>query len=412
MESLIEVGGEMGTLIYLPTFKEIIMILVALFLIYISIIKKYEPLLLLPIGIGILLVNLPFSPLRETGSIFDLLFKFGIKTEVFPLLIFISIGAMIDFKPLIEKPWMVVFGIAGQFGIFGAMIVALLMGFTLFQGASIGIIGSADGPTSIFVTSKLAPEILGPVTLAAYSYMALVPLIQPPIMRILTTKRERRVKMDTERVKVTSLMEKVFPYLIIITSSFVSPMSIPLVGFLMFGNILSTSGVTDFLAKAAKEYLSGIVTLFLGVSVGSTMKGEVFLTKETLLIFLLGLVAFSLSTVVGVLIGKVLRIFGLKVNPLIGAAGLSSFPMSARLVHQIGREENKHNFLLMHAIGANTSGQIASVVAGGVLLELVLKYGNATGVSVGLNILLFGMLKVFVVLSLIGIITYILRKLI
>ncbi len=401
----------MGNFLYLPTIKELIMIAVGLSLVFISVKKKYEPLLLLPIGIGILLVNLPFSPLRETGSIFDILFRYGIKNELFPLLIFISIGAMIDFKPLIEKPWMVVFGAVGQFGIFGAMIIALLLGFTLFQSASIGIIGSADGPTSIFVTSKLAPKILGPVTLAAYSYMALVPLIQPPIMKFLTTERERKVRMDTERVKVSPFMEKLFPYLIIIISAVVSPMSIPLVGFLMFGNILSTSGATDMLAKAAKEYLSGIVTLFLGIAVGSTMKASIFLTRETLLIFILGLVAFSLSTVVGILLGKLLLLFGIKVNPLIGAAGLSSFPMSARLVHQIGREEDKHNFLLMHAIGANTSGQIASVVAGGVLLELVMKYGNTGGIGIGLNILLLGMLKVFIVLSLIGIITYILRKL-
>ncbi|MGB9553026.1 MAG: sodium ion-translocating decarboxylase subunit beta [bacterium] len=236
----------MEGIIFLPTWQEMVMILVGLVLVAVSIIKKYEPLLLLPIGIGILLVNLPYSPLKEAGSILDFLFQYGIKTEIFPLLIFISIGAMMDFRPLVERPWLIVFGAIAQMGIFATMIVALLLGFNLFQSASIGVIGSADGPTSIYVTAQLAPELIGSVSLAAYSYMALVPIIQPPIMRLLTTKKERKVRMEVGSVPVSTTVLKIFPYMILILSALLSPMSIPLIGFLMFGNILATSGVTWF----------------------------------------------------------------------------------------------------------------------------------------------------------------------
>ena len=396
----------MEGLIYLPSWKEAIMILIGLLLAFFAVYKKYEPLLLLPIGIGILLVNLPFSPLREVGSFTDLLFQYGIKNEVLPLLIFVSIGAMMDFRPLLEKPWLIVFGAIGQIGIFGSMIVAILFGFSLFQAASIGVIGSADGPTSIVVASQLAPQILGTITLAAYSYMALVPLIQPPIMRLLTTKKERKTRMEIGSVKVSDTMIKIFPYLITILVGFLSPMAIPLIGTLMFGNILATSGVTDMLAKTAKETLAGLVTLLLGIAVGSTMQAEIFLRWDTLLIFALGLLAFMLSTAIGVLVAKGLRAVGVSVNPLIGAAGLSSFPMSARLVHQIGQAEDRHNYLLMHAASANVSGQIGSVLAGGVLLDLCLRYGNIPGVGVGLQILLVGMGKVLLALAIIGILIY------
>jgi oxaloacetate decarboxylase beta subunit len=296
-------------------------------------------------------------------------------------------------------------------GIFATLIVALLLGFNLFQSASIGVIGSADGPTSIYVTAQLAPELIGSVSLAAYSYMALVPIIQPPIMRLFTTKKERRVRMEIGSVPVSTTVLKIFPYMILILSALLSPMSIPLIGFLMFGNILATSGVTDSLAKAARETLSGLVTLFLGIAIGSSMKAEVFLKVDTLLIFLLGLVAFALGTAFGVLLGKLLHAFGLKINPLVGAAGLSSFPMSARLVHQMGQAEDKQNYLLMFAASANVSGQIGSVLAGGALLELVSRFGNSSSIKVGLEILLMGMAKVLGALLLIGLFIYLLRKL-
>ncbi|MCX5977159.1 MAG: sodium ion-translocating decarboxylase subunit beta [Coprothermobacterota bacterium] len=399
----------MENFIYLPTLKQAVMILVGLLLTYLAVRQKYEPLLLLPIGIGILLVNLPLSPLAETGSFLDLLFQYGVVNEFFPLLIFISIGAMMDFRPLLEKPWLIIFGAVGQIGIFGSMIVALLLGFSLFEAASIGVIGSADGPTSIFVTSLLAPQILGTVTLAAYSYMALVPIIQPPIMRLLTTKKERMVRMEISAVKINDGMIKTFPYMIVILTSFLSPMSIPLIGALMFGNILATSGVTEMLAKTAKETLAGLVTLLLGIAVGSTMKADIFLRADTLLIFALGLLAFALSTAIGILVGKGLHAAGLKVNPLIGAAGLSSFPMSARLVHIMGQKEDRHNYLMMPAASANVSGQIGSVLAGGVLLDLALRFGNISSVWVGVQILLQGMGKVLLALVLIGICIYLLR---
>jgi sodium ion-translocating decarboxylase beta subunit len=397
--------------IVLPSLKEAIMILIGLLLAYLAITKKYEPLLLLPIGIGILLVNLPLSPLRETGSFLDLLFQYGVRNEFLPLLIFISIGAMMDFRPLLEKPWLIVFGAIGQIGIFGSMIVALLLGFSLFEAASIGVIGSADGPTSIVVASQLAPQILGTITLAAYSYMALVPLIQPPIMRLLTTKGERLTRMPLGVVKVNDTLIRLFPYLIIILASFLSPMSIPLIGTLMFGNILATSGVTEMLAKTAKETMAGLVTLLLGIAVGSTMQADVFLRADTLLIFALGLLAFALSTAVGVLVAKGMRALGIHVNPLVGAAGLSSFPMSARLVHQLGQAEDKHNYLLMPASSTNVAGQIGSVLAGGVLLDLSLRFGDVSSVAVGVQILLIGMGKVLLALALIGVLIYLFGRL-
>lgn len=400
----------MEGILSLPTWKELLMIAIALALVAVAIVKKYEPLLLVPIGIGILLVNLPYSPLKESGSLLEFLFRYGIKTEFFPLLIFISIGAMMDFRPLIERPWLIAFGAIAQMGIFATMIVALLLGFNLFQSASIGVIGSADGPTSIYVTAKLAPELIGSVSLAAYSYMALVPIIQPPIMRLLTTKRERKVRMEIGSVSVNPSLLKIFPYTILLLSAILSPMSIPLIGFLMFGNILQTSGVTESLAKAARDVLSGVVTLFLGIAIGSSMVAEAFLKVETLLIFLLGLIAFALGTAFGVLLGKLLFALGLKVNPLVGAAGLSSFPMSARIVHQMGQKEDKQNYLLMFAASANVSGQIGSVLAGGALLDLVSRYGNVSSLKVGLEILLLGMAKVLGALLLIGLLIYLLRK--
>jgi len=400
--------------LFLPDAGEAAMIVFGLALIAFAVRKGYEPLLLLPIGLGMVLVNLPASPMREVDSFLGILYRFGIANEFFPLLIFIAIGAMLDFKPLLERPWLVVFGAAGQVGIFGALLAALIVGFPLFEAASIGVIGTADGPTSIVVASRLAPRIVGSVTLAAYSYMALVPLIQPPIMRLMTTRRERLVRMSTQDdsgAAVTSTLLKIFPYTIILISAMLSPLSIPLIGTLMFCNILATSGVTESLASAARNTLSSLVTLFLGIAVGSTMKAEIFLQTETLLIFGLGLLAFIVSTAFGVGLGKILHALGVKVNPLIGAAGLSSFPMSARLVQQLGREEDRNNFLLMHAVSANVSGQIGSVLAGGVLLDLCLRSGDTQGVSQGLSILAGGMGKVLLGLVMIGLTIQVLKGL-
>lgn len=398
-------------MIAIPGPGEALMILFGILLVFFAIRKKYEPLLLLPIGVGILMMNLPFSPMREENSILSLLYRHGIANELFPLLIFVSIGAMMDFRPLMERPWLVVFGVAGQIGIFGSLVAALLLGFRLFEAASIGVIGTADGPTSIVVTSRLAPGILGPVTLAAYSYMALVPLIQPPVMRLLTTPAERTARMDATVREVPPLLVKLFPYILTILAGLLSPMSIPLIGMLMFGNMLATSGVTDTLSNAARTTLSGLVTLFLGLAVGSTMKADVFLRAETLLIFGLGLLAFMISTAVGVLLGKLLRLAGMRVNPLIGAAGLSSFPMSARLVQQIGREADRGNFLLMHAASANVSGQIGSVLAGGVLLDLCLRAGDVSGVRAGVEILLVGMGRVMAGLAMVALFIHALKSL-
>lgn len=378
------------------------MIVFGLLLCFFAVRKKYEPLLLLPIGLGIVLVNLPISPMREDGSILGILYNVGIRNELFPLLIFVSIGAMMDFRPLIERPWLVIFGAIGQIGIFGSMLVALMLGFRLFEAASIGVIGTADGPTSIFVTSLLAPRVLGPVTLAAYSYMAMVPLIQPPIMRLLTTHKERSVSMSGGDAEAPQVLLRLFPWIITILAGLLSPMSIPLIGMLMFGNILATSGATESLAVSARQVLSGLVTLFLGIAVGSKMTAEVFFRTDTLLIFGLGLFAFAFSTALGVLLGKLLHALGLRVNPLIGAAGLSSFPMSARLVQQLGREEDRGNFLLMHAASANVSGQIGSVLAGGILLDMCLRSGDSAGVQIGASMLLEGMGKVLLGLALIG----------
>ncbi len=401
----------MENLVFIPGYKEAVMILIGFFLIWVCVRKNYEPLLLLPIGIGIVLVNLPSSPLRAEDSILALMFEKGVKNDIFPLLIFISIGAMMDFKPLVQRPWLVVFGAAGQIGIFATTILAVVFGYSIRQAASIGIIGSADGPTSIFVSSKLAPELLGLITLAAYSYMALVPLIQPPIMKALTTKGERRVKMPVSTFVVSRTLEKLFPYIILIVSGIFCPMSVPLIGFLMFGNILNTSGVTDMLAKAAKDYLSGLVTLFLGIAVGSSMTAQSFLRVDTLVIFFLGLFAFAFSTAFGVFLGKIMLLFKVRINPLIGAAGLSSFPMSARLVHQIGQEADKTNYLLMHAASANVSGQLASVIAGGVLIDLVMKYAPAgdfsgNSLQMALKILLLGMGRVFFIMAVVSLLIY------
>lgn len=349
-----------------------LMIAVGAVLVALAIIKEYEPVLLLPIGFGCILANIPMTGMTEGMGLFAVLYKAGISTELFPLLIFVGVGAMIDFSPLLAQPRMVLLGAAGQFGIFGTLILATLLGFPLNQAASIGVIGAIDGPTSIFVASKLAPELLAPIAVAAYSYMSLIPIIQPPIMRLMTTREERRIRMEYAPKPVSRRALIIFPIAITLVAGLLVPDSTPLISMLMLGNLLRESGVVDRLRKAAENEIINVSTLFLGLVVGSTMTASSFLNWETLGIMLLGLLAFVLDTVAGLLFGKLMSaLSGRKINPLIGAAGISAFPMAGRLVAQIAQEEDFENFILMHAMGANTAGQLGSVMAGGVLLALV-----------------------------------------
>lgn len=350
----------------------LLMMGVAGLLIYLAVRKGIEPVLLLPIGVGILLANLPLTGLGEEGGFFHLLQEAGLRTELFPLLIFIGIGAMIDFGSLLERPWTVFLGAAAQFGIFGTLLLAMALGFPLNEAASIGIIGSADGPTSIYVASILAPHMLGPVAVAAYSYMALVPIIQPPVMRLLTTPEERKIRMPTGTRSVSRPMRVLFPIVAVVVAGLIAPKAVPLIGMLMFGNLMRESGVVERLSSSAQNELVNIVTIFLGLTVGSTMTAAAFLQSDTLLIFAMGLVAFALGTATGVMFGKgMCYLSGRRINPLIGAAGVSAFPMSARVVQKEGLRANPYNHLLMYAVGANTAGQIASVVAGGAVVALV-----------------------------------------
>jgi sodium ion-translocating decarboxylase beta subunit len=341
-------------------------------LIYLAIAKNYEPMLLLPIGAGCILANIPGTGMSGHDGLFGILMKAGVDTEIFPLLIFVGIGAMTDFGPLLENPRMVLLGAAGQFGIFGTLLLALLLKFDMNQAASIGIIGAIDGPTSIYVSSVLAPDLLGPISVAAYSYMSLVPIIQPPIMRLLTTRQERRIRMEYSSRPVSKLTRVLFPLGVTLLTGFLVPKASPLIGMLMLGNLLRESGVVERLVGASSNEIANVVTLLLGLTIGSTMTAERFLRLDTLLILLLGIVAFALDTAAGVLFGKLLNVLtGGKFNPLIGAAGISAFPMSARVVQRVGQEEDFNNHLLMHAMGANTAGQIGSVMAGGVVLALL-----------------------------------------
>ena len=353
---------------------DVIMMAIGGLLIYLAVAREYEPMLLLPIGVGAILVNLPLTGIGDEHGILGMVYRVGIETELFPLLIFVGIGAMTDFGPLLENPKMALLGAAGQFGIFGTLMLALYLGFPLNEAASIGVIGAIDGPTAIYVSMKLAPNLLGPIVVAAYSYMSLVPIIQPPVMRLLTTERERRVKMPYTTRGVSRPIRVLFPIIVTILTSFLAPAASPLISMLMFGNLLSASGVVERLSNAAKNELTNIVTIFLGLAVGSTMTATAFLKTETLLILGMGLLAFVLDTVGGVLFGKLMYLLsGGKFNPLIGAAGISAFPMSARVVQKVGQETDKQNYLLMHAMGANTAGQLGSVVAGGILLALVMQ---------------------------------------
>ena len=348
-------------------------------LISLAIKKDMEPALLLPIGFGAILVNLPFSGAvtqihngTEEVGVIDLLFNNGIANELFPLLLFVGIGAMIDFGPLLSNPKLMLFGAAAQFGIFFTFSMAALFGFEINDAASIAIIGAADGPTSIFVANYLKSNYLGAIIVAAYSYMALVPIVQPPIIRLITTKKERRIRMPYTQKEVSKLTRILFPIVITVVTGLVSPRSVALVGFLMFGNLIRECGVLNALSESAQHVLANLITLFLGITIASRMQAAEFLTAQTLLILGLGLIAFIFDTVGGVFFAKFLNLFSKKkINPMIGAAGISAFPMSARVVHKMGLAEDDQNFLLMHSIGVNVSGQIASVIAGGLILNLV-----------------------------------------
>lgn len=359
------------------TLKQMIMWGVGALLIYLAIVKEFEPALLLPMGFGAILVNFPMTGVlnqviggTEVEGILDFLFHGGITTELFPLLIFIGIGAMIDFGPLLQNPFMLLFGAAAQFGIFFTICVAgLIGGFDIKQAASIGIIGAADGPTAIFVTSQLAYDLLGPITIAAYSYMALVPIIQPFAIKLVTTKKERSIRMKYKAENVSKTTKVLFPIIITVVAGLIAPVSLPLIGFLMFGNLLRECGVLDRLSNTAQNELVNIVTILLGITIATKMTAEGFLQFKTLLIIAFGLVAFIFDTIGGVLFAKLINLFRKeKINPMIGAAGISAFPMSARVIQKMAQKEDNQNFILMYAVGANVAGQIASVIAGGLLL--------------------------------------------
>jgi len=352
--------------------QSLVMIGVSLVLFWLAIARDYEPLLLLPIGAGCLLANLPLSPLIAEDGMLKVLYDMGIRNELFPLLIFIGIGALTDFGPLLENPRMVLLGAAGQFGIFLTLILALVLGFTQKEAASIGIIGAIDGPTSIYVSGILAPHLLGPITVAAYSYMSLVPIIMPPIMRLLTTERERRIRMPYAQRTISRRTRILFPIVVTILVGTLVPFATPLIGMLMLGNLMKESGVVERLTKASSQEIANVVTLFLGLAIGSTMVGAEFLKLSTLAILVLGIVAFAVDTAAGILFAKLMNVVsGGKINPLVGAAGISAFPMAARVVQRVAHDADFENFLLMHAMGANAAGQVASVVAGGVLLALM-----------------------------------------
>jgi len=350
------------------TWQQGVMIVIGCVLIYLAIKHDMEPTLLLPMGFGAILVNLPFV---NTEAI-ETLFNAGIASELFPLLLFIGIGAMIDFGPLLSNPKMFLFGAAAQFGIFFTLFLAMLIGFGLKDAASISIIGAADGPTSIYVANYFDSQYQGAIMVAAYSYMALVPIVQPPVIRAITTKKERLIRMEYAPTAVPKIVKILFPIFVTILAGTIAPKSAELIGFLMFGNLIRECGVLDSLSGTAQNVLANLITLILGLSVAFKMQAEAFVRVETLVIIALGLVAFVFDTIGGVMFAKLLNLFSKKkVNPMVGAAGISAFPMSSRVIHKMGRQEDPDNFLLMHAAGANVSGQIGSVIAGGLIITLV-----------------------------------------
>ena len=358
------------------TWQMVVMWAVGGLLIYLAIAKQMEPSLLLPMGFGAILVNLPLSGAitqGETVGPITELFRVGMSNELFPLLLFIGIGAMIDFGPLLEKPWLMFFGAAAQFGIFFTLFAAGFV-FELNDAASIAVIGAADGPTAIFVANVLGSKYLGAIMVAAYSYMALVPIVQPPVIRLVTTRKERLIRMPYEKGHVSRLTRILFPIVVTVIAGLVAPASVALVGFLMFGNLIRVCGVLDSLSETAQKTLSNLITLFLGLTIAVRMQAAYFLTKQTLLIMALGLVAFMFDTAGGVLVAKLINLFlpkDKKLNPMIGACGISAFPMSARVVYKMAIKEDPQNYLLMQCVGVNVSGQVASVIAGGLLLNLL-----------------------------------------
>ena len=351
----------------------IVMIGVGILLIYLAVVKEYEPVLLLPIGFGCILANLGMAATSNGDNFLSVLYRAGIQTELFPLLIFVGVGGMIDFSPLLAQPRLVLLGAAGQFGIYGTLVLATLLNFNIPQAASIGVIGAIDGPTAIFVAGKLAPDLLAPIAVAAYSYMSLIPIIQPPIMKLLTTRKERLIRMEYSPRSVSKTARIIFPVAVTIIVSLLAPQAAPLIAALMLGNFLKEAGVVDRLNKAAQNEIINVSTLFLGLTIGATMTAQSFLRLDTLMIMGLGLLAFILDTVAGLLFGKLMAFLsGGKINPLIGACGISAFPMAGRLSAKMAQDEDFENFILMHAMGSNTAGQLASVIAGGLLLTLVM----------------------------------------
>ena len=363
------------------TWKQVVMYAVGILLIWLAISKEYEPSLLLPMGFGAILVNLPFSGVLdqvlqggiESHGIISWLFDVGINaSEAMPILVFIGIGAMIDFGPLLSNPVMFLFGAGAQFGIFAAILLAVLLGFDLKDAASIGIIGAADGPTSILVSQILKSNYIGPIAVAAYSYMALVPIIQPAAIKLVTTKKERQIHMEYNPKSVSKKMRIAFPIVVTIIVGLIAPQSVALVGFLMFGNLVRECGVLGTMSDTAQNNLANLITLLLGITISFSMQAENFVTVQTLLIMLIGLFAFVMDTIGGVVFAKIINLFlKKKINPMIGGAGISAFPMSSRVVQKIAMEEDSSNVILMHAAGANVSGQIASVIAGGMVINLV-----------------------------------------
>lgn len=359
--------------------KMLIMFAIGGILIYLAIKKDYEPALLLPIGFGAILTNIPLTsivtnPSNGDTGIFGVLYDATIANELLPVLIFIAVGAMIDFGPLFQTPSMIFFGAAAQFGIFATMMVALLLGFSLKEAGAIGVIGAADGPTTIYVGSAFGLDkgIMGPLTVAAYSYMSLVPIIQPPVIKALTTKKERQIRMDFKQREVSKLTRIIFPIIVTVIAGIIAPESVALIGALMFGNLIRECGVLARLSETAQTTLANLVTILLGITIGTTMTAQDFLTTNTLLIMLLGLVAFIFDTAGGVLFAKFLNLFRKdKINPMVGAAGISAFPMSARVIQKMAKDEDPHNFILMQSVAANVSGQLGSVVAGSMILVLI-----------------------------------------
>lgn len=352
--------------------RSIVMIFIGLLLLWLGIKKDCEPLLLVPIGFGCILVNIPLADVMAEEGFLRVIYNMGISNELFPLLIFVGIGAMTDFGPLLSNPSTFLLGAAGQFGIFLTLALALALGFPKLDAVSIGIIGACDGPTAIYVTSKYAPHLLGAVSVAAYSYMSLVPVIQPPIIKLLTTDKEKKTVMQTMKGSVSKTTKLLFPLVITLIGGLIAHKGLPLLGTIMLGNLMRESGVVARLTKASENEIANVVTLFLGLAIGATMAGSAFLRPQTLIILSLGLLAICLDTVCGVMLGKIMRVLsGGKINPLIGAAGISAFPMAARVAQREGQKYNKQNYLLMHAMGANAGGQVGSVIAAAVMLSVL-----------------------------------------